>query len=117
MSNYNTIINRILSDIAGVTAVAVVNGTAGKLLACEGTGTDFATLTGGIVALYNFKARISRALLSKEPLEFFFFSLKSQQHIFFPIPMQTNVFIYVAIDKSVNIPTTVISKLRLIAKG
>ena len=76
MRNLNTLMHRIFMDIEGVTDSALVDGAAGKLMKHEGNHTDFDTLTHGIVAIYNFKARISRALQTKEPMEYFWVTLQ-----------------------------------------
>ena len=112
MRNLNTLMHRIFMDIEGVTDSALVDGAAGKLMKHEGNHTDFDTLTHGIVAIYNFKARISRALQTKEPMEYFWVTLQNQHHVFYPIPMRPHMFIYIAVDKTRTMPTNVITKLK-----
>ena len=112
MRNLNTLMHRIFMDIEGVTDSALVDGAAGKLMKHEGTHTEFGSLTHRIVALDNVKTRISRALQTKEPMEYFWVTLHSQHHIFYPIPMRPHMFIYIAVDKTSTMPTNAITKLK-----
>ena len=95
MRNLNTLMHRIFMDIEGVTDSALVDGAAGKLMKHEGNHT-----------------RISRALQTKEPMEYFWVTLQNQHHVFYPIPMRPHMFIYIAVDKTSTMPTNVITKLK-----
>lgn len=104
---------RIMTEITGATAAAIADCTNSLLLEQSGDA-DFDALASGILALYRSKRRIAHALQSSEQLESFWVNLHSQTHLFYPVPQQPQLFVYLALDRRSSVPEQAMRQLQII---
>lgn len=89
-----------LNDLAGFVAASLVDCESGLTLATEGTGINLDVASAGSTEVVRAQQRIAKDLGSKEAIEDILVTLGNEYHLIRPLHGNSNLFLYVALDRS-----------------
>ena len=99
MSNINDVLTTLLAT-DGALAAALVDSSSGMLLGGIGTGIDLDVAAAGNTEVMRAKLATLKSLQLNDSIDDILITLSTQYHIIRPLAANSEVFLYVVLDKN-----------------